>query len=337
MTKKLTTREMAALCASLANAYDAGIPLLRCLELVMDEGRRRRLVYALTPVMDAIRAGATLEQAVRGAAEHFPGEFVEVMALGDVSGGLGPVLADLANHFEEVLAVKRAIIRQLAYPICVLVAAFVVIPYFQGAVLAGGTVGEYTLRFVMSWVPFLQKLLLGIIVYKIATRLKVLRPFLDGLRLKMWPLGQIKRRFALARFFRSLSLLLEGGLPVTTSLRRAAATTANVIAERNLLNAVAPVEQGASLSEALRQCRLIPRVALGMVAAAEKAGKVEESLARTAGYLLNEARHSLWVIVSSLEVLCFFFLGGLILWGTGQQAFAVFCAFRHLIDIRRLF
>ena len=326
LTPRLRTKQMAVLCRSLATAYRGGIPLLRCLELAAGGRKPRRVVHALTPVIDAIRAGATLDEAVRGEADQFPGEFVEVMALGEQSGSLDAVLKDLAEHYEELLRAKRAIIQQLTYPLCVIIAAVVVIPYLQGAVLFDGTIGAYTLRFAMGWVPFVQKLLLAFVVYRIATRLQILRPFFDGARLFVWPLGQIKRRFALARFFRSLSLLLQGGLPVVACVRRAAAATTNQVMERDLLRAVPPVQEGASLSEALSRCRFVTPAAQRMIAMGERSGKLEETLAKTSALLLAEARHPLWVIISLLEALAILGIGGMVLWQTGRCG--IRCLFR---------
>ncbi|MBN2307371.1 MAG: type II secretion system F family protein [Candidatus Hydrogenedentes bacterium] len=309
VSSQLPKKRIASLCHELHMLYEAGIPVLRIFELLAGQRRQRRIRDILIRTADRIREGATLGEALRPEARYFPQFVVEMIASGDAAGVLATVLRDLAAYYDELVAIRRAFIRGLVYPACILAGALFIIPYFKEAVtclfVTHASLGEYTLHFVLTrirgWGP-------PIVILIVLARLGILKWLWAPIGTHVPPFSTLTRKFAIARFFRCMAILLDAGMDTIRAIERAAAVTSNPFVRNDLLKAVPIVQSGGTLEDAFAGSDYLPPVAHQMIVTGEASGCLDDSLLRLSKSLLDEAYHTLKVISLAIETAVFIML-----------------------------
>lgn len=310
LSPQVRLKSLVPMCRQLSTAYDAGIPIARALELTARETRDTRLREVLTRMRSRIGGGATLEEAARAETRHLPAFVVEVMAAGESGGKLDAMFADLADYYEDRQKMRRVFIAASAYPVFVLVFA-----WFAGT-FALGIVRRLGAAFASGRFPFSEYLahyagfqagallvLAAIVAGAVVLSRAGLLGWVTGVvSTFVWPFRPVVVRFALARFFRTLALLIDAGLPIHRAIERAAAVVKNPYIERDLLKAVPRVQRGESVSEAFsRSVHLLPD-AREMLRVGEETGTMDVPLRKVSGYYLDQASTAVKIMASVLFV-----------------------------------
>lgn len=311
-----STKRMAYLCRELAALARSDIPIIRSIELIAEHNRPLHVL--LTRLADRLHTGATMAEALRAESARFPPFFVETIAVAEQAGAIGRALGHLADYYEEQLSIRRAFIRALIYPACVLLTAAYVIPVFAFIALAtyrelpSSAIGHFLLRF-FGGVAAQWLIIFGVLRFlSWLGLLRRLRGFVAG---HVPPFAILFRRFAIARFLRGFALQLDSGLSVGPSLRNAAALTAIPAVQRDLLRAVASIQQGRPLHEAFTHVRRMPPLALQMLHTGEQAGRTGDSLKRAGDYLNDQANHTLRIIAHVAEAVTIVVVAAMIFGG----------------------
>jgi type II secretory pathway component PulF len=117
----------------------------------------------------------------------------------------------------------------------------------------------------------------------------------------------------MARFSRSLGLLLKNGIPVHESLPLATNTLDNLVLRERLAEASeAIINRGCTLSESFNRSGIFPEFLLSMIAVGEESGKLEESLEQIASSYEKEVDQTIKVMVSMVEPLLILSVGGVV-------------------------
>lgn len=299
---EISTKTMVPLCRQLATAYEAGVPIIRSLEVVGREFGDRRVRDLLAGMRDDLRNGYTLGGAAEAQQQYLPRFFIQLLATGEHGGKLDVMLRDLADYYEDRLAMRRKLIGIAVYPILQLTAA-----WFLGSfalllirrVMAGlsGQGGGLNLyAFFNEYVWFQTKvtaaLAIVLAVCVILSRAGLLKWIGGWIGAFVWPLAPIVRKFALARFFRSMSLLIGSGMNIVQCIENSAAIAANPYIQQDLLKAVRPIKEGATLLDAFRGSRFLTPTAREMLAVGEESGQLEQVLRKVSDYHVEEASHA---------------------------------------------
>ncbi len=311
LSSELPMKSMVPLCRQLATAYDAGIPLVQTFDLLQREMKDPRVRAVMGRIRDRIKSGATLAEAARAESKYLPNYVVEVLAAGEVGGKLDVMFRDLAAYFEDRLAMRRQIIASLAYPAFVLCTA-----WFMGTfairmirqVIAsvfetrGGAFSFVDYIYGYLWFQGKAMAIVAIIVAIaiILARMGVLKWIWAAVATHVWPFAPVTKRFGLARFFRSMSLLIGAGLPIHRCIERSAAVVNNPYIERDLLKAIPGVMQGRTLTESFAGSRYLLPTAYEMLHVGEETGSLELQLRKVSQFFLEEASHA---VAMALKVL----------------------------------
>jgi type II secretory pathway component PulF len=294
----------------LATTYEAGIPIIRAFEHVGRESKDPKVKRVCESISTDLRSGATLSDAAHKQSRYLSPFFVQLLATGERGGHLDVMLNDLAGYFEDRLAMQRTVLAALAYPITLAVIAWFLGTFAIGmgrrAVAAfqdssqGGIAGVEA--YFHEWAKFQVSALAAFAVlaavFVVLARKGLLGWITGAITTHIWPLSRVTRYFAMARFFRSLSLLLGSGLSVIPSIRGAAAVTANPYIERDLLTAIPTVKNGGTLVEAFSKSHYMTSMAREMLSVAEESGQLEMHLKKCADYHLKEASQATRIAVS---------------------------------------
>ena len=301
MSSQITTKTLVPLCRQLSTSFNAGIPIIRALDLVADNTRDRRACTVLREMSDQIQEGATLGQAARTHAKYLPPFFIELIASGEVGGRLDAMLADLADYYEDRLDIRRKAVAAAIYPTLQILFAWFLGTWALGWIkgfsfgMEPFDLGNYFAAYLRFQGIALTVFALLFAACVVLARLGILKWISGWFSTFIWPLATVTRWFALARFFRSLSLLIASGLPITECIKRAAGVVGNPYIERDLLQAVPLVKEGTSLVGAFAGSRFLTPTAREMLAVGEQSGELDTALQKVSQYHLAQATHSVQV------------------------------------------
>ncbi len=297
LSSKLSARTMAPLCRELATTYGAGIPLLKTLRLASEHKGPLKVRGMLQRMEMAIQNGSTLTQAAKAEQTLLPEMFIEVIAAGEMGGRLDILLNDLADYYENTWKMQRSAMSAMVYPLLQLISAWFLGTFALGLIrnLDPSATGRFDLNaYVASYATFQAAALLvggacAVVLIGMA-RLGMLRMPWTLFKTVVFPVRLIANKFAMARFFRTLALLIGAGLNIRQCVERSAAVTLNPLMERDLLRSLPTIMRGGTLTEAFAGSRYINRVGQEMIAVGEQSGQLDATLRKVADYYYDEAQ-----------------------------------------------
>ncbi len=287
---------MAPLCRELATTYNAGIPLLQALRLAAEHVGSLKTRQMLNRIEAAIQNGATLSRAARAEHKLLPEMFIEVVAAGEMGGSLDALLRDLAAYYESITKMQRSVMAAMVYPMLQLLSAWFLGTFSLGLVrhisptaTERFVLGDYISAYAAFQFRALLVAAICAVILIVLARLGMLQLPWALTKTVIFPLRYISNKFAMARFFRTLALLIGSGLNIRACIERSAAVTLNPLIERDLLRAVPVIMRGGTLVEAFAGCRYINRVGKEMIAVGEQSGRLDATLRKVAEYHYDEA------------------------------------------------
>lgn len=278
---------------------DAGIGLVEALQALCEKEQRPEVRHSLQNILLRLKEGQAFSLALEAAGDVFPPLYVAMVRASEKTGALGDALGRYVGYQSQVDAVRKKIVSASIYPVLLLGAGAVVILFLLAYVVPRfATVYEgadHTLpllsRLLLEWGRMLQAhgaLALGVLVALGAGGLyAATRPSARAALLRaVWRIPALGERMAvyqLARFYRTLGMLLRGGVPLVSGMEMVsgvlpAAQRARVAA------AVQAVREGRSLSQAMEDAQLVTPVALRMLRVGERTGNMGEMMDRIAAF-----------------------------------------------------
>ncbi len=313
---------MATICRQMGTAYNAGIPILRALTLVAEQGASTQGKRFLDAMAASIKQGATLAEAARAESRVVPDLFVEVVSAGETGGRLDVLLRDLADHYDSIHRMKNTLIVSLIYPGLQLASAWFLGTFALGIVrslgnLYSGSGERFSMRtYLTSYLSFQLVAMITLFFFVTAmvvlTRVGLLESPLALLKNHIWPLSHISRKLALARFYRAMALLIQAGVDIKQCIRRAAAMTLNPTMERDLLQAIPVVAAGGTLVEGFSKSRCLERIGREMIGVGEQTGNLDSAFLKAAEYSFGEAQTAISSAVKVLRVLITLIVGAIV-------------------------
>ncbi len=326
---KVSTRDMDALTWQLASLVKSNIPLLRALALIAKQTKNKALKAVVTDMENHIKDGELLSGAMRKYPDLFTNLTTSMIMAGEKSGSLDQVLYKLAEYREKEQEIRRKIQSALAYPAIVVVAGigtiFLMFTYFLPKLLKlfEGMKQELplptkiliaTTNFMSHywWIFVIGVLFLIAIVgkNKSGSRKKAI---LDMITLRIPVVNQFIKTAEIARFSRSLGLLLKNGIPVYESIELAANTLDNQVLKDQLAESSAAIlNQGCTISESFKRSDVFPEFMINMIAVGEESGRLEESLSEIASVYEKEVEQTIKVMTSLIEPILILLVGGFV-------------------------
>ena len=316
------TRQMAGLVAS-------GLPLERALAALTEEAEDQRQRHLLATLRAEVNAGSTFARALQQHPREFSAVYVAVIAAGEQSGALGPVLDNLADDLESREALKSKLIGASLYPAIVSLVAVVIVLFLVtyvvpqvASVFAGSkralpflTVAMLALSdAVRNW-GWLGALVLtaagtGLVL---ARRNEALRLRMDAGWLRLPLVGRLSRGYNAARFASTLAMLAAAGVPILKALQTAAETLNNRAMRADALDALVLVREGSPLASALAGKKRFPGLLAMFARLGEQTGQLPVMLQRAANQLGNEVQRRAMQLATILEPLLIVAMGGIVM------------------------
>ena len=314
--KKIPARDMSVFCRQFSSILKAGVSVINALEMLSEQTENKKLQEAIKRTQDSVEKGETLSDSMKQN-EEFPSILVDMVKAGEASGSLENSLTRMAIQFEKDAKLKGIVKKAMMYPIvllCVMVGVIIVmltfvipsfmtmfedldseLPVTTKAILAmSNSLKHYWFIYIIVIVG----VVVGVQLYK---RTDAGRHNLDKLKLKIPVFGILQTKTACASFARTMSTLLQAGMPMIDALEISASTMKNVLFYDGLEKVKNGVSLGLPLSNQLKSTGLFPAMVVHMVGIGEETGNVEEMLTNSAVYYEEEVEVQTQTLTSLME------------------------------------
>lgn len=302
MAKKSSARkgELEVFTRQLATMLGAGIPMLEALEILADQAESPGFAFCLDKVVESIRNGSDLSQAMEPHKKVFSHIYVSMIRAGEVSGQIDIILQRLAEYLEAAAHLRNEIKSAMTYPVISLVlvtgiASFLMIgivpsfkPVFESleVELPQLTVVIMDIAFFMKDYWYLIFGGIGALIFGAGAAAKTVRGeyIKDAIMLRIPVFGILFKKVALSRFARTFSTLIKSGVPILGAMEIVSDTAGNKVISGIVDRARDSVRNGDSLSEPFMNTKVFPPMVVKMMAIGERSGALDALLEKIAEF-----------------------------------------------------
>ena len=319
MRGKVKTKVLTQFTRQLATLVNAGLPLMRGIDVLKRQMKDPQMVEALNGIAENIAAGGTFSESLTQYPKIFDKLYVNMVKAGEAGGVLEVVLGRLAEFAEKSEKIANKVKGAMIYPIVVLVAAVgitgfllvAVIPKFKQVFndMLGGKALPAITQYVMDASEFVQHN--GLVIVAIIAAIVVIKKvfgkteagayFYDVCQLKAPVIGTLAQRTAVSRVTRTLGTLLSSGVPILQSLVIVRDTTGNRVVSKALQDVHDAVKEGEGMTQPLSQCSVFPPMVVSMVEVGEETGALADMLTRIANTYDDEVDNAVAGMTAAIE------------------------------------
>ncbi len=294
----------------------SGLPLQKSLDLLAHQTQSETLRRAIEEVRDKVRSGALLSEAFESTGS-FPKIYCATVRAGERSGSLDRVLGQFLAYQKQTRTFRKKFLSALVYPAFLLVflgtlIIFVInfiVPRFAelysdlGVELPALT--TFTISVAMSMKHFSGLILLalfGVFLFlRAALRSSQTRMAWERVKFRLPLVGKLLLKFSVAEFARTLSTLLQGGIPIVAALETAKDSVSSPLLARAIAQARTEVAGGRALSSSLRMSGFFPVMALDMMEVGETTGAMATMLEALAEFFEEDVNIDLTTLVALVD------------------------------------
>jgi general secretion pathway protein F len=277
----------------------AGLPLVEAIETLAQKERRAEFRDVLMRITAVMREGRPFSSALEEFPHAFSSLYVATVRAAERTSDLPPALGRFIAYAEQLESIRKRIVNASIYPLLLmgvggvvaLFLLFYVVPRFGRIYEERGAALPFFSRVLLSWgqavdshgvvVLAVLAALVAAIVY--AVRSAGLRARIGDLLWRVPAIGERLKVYQLARFYRTIGMLLRGGMPLVPALDMGAELLHPVLRAR-LAAASRAISEGRAVSQSMEAAELTTPVALRMLAVAEKGGNMGEMMEQVAAF-----------------------------------------------------
>jgi type II secretion system protein F len=312
----------------LANLSEAGMPITRALNTLIQQTANPRMKDVISELRDDVQKGTTFAEAL----EHHPKVFspvqVSLVSAGETGGMLEDVLWRLVSFGEQEEELRGKAVSAMVYPVFLLVmgtlAIFILMSFVFPKFLVIFEDFDVTLplptRIVMAicsfmssyWWAVLLALGFGIAGLVSFWRSESGRKQIDQSVLRIPVLGNVIQKFEMAKFSRTLGTLVDNGVPILKALRITGETLGNKTIGNEVVGIHDRVAEGDSISDSLSRTRHFPPLVVSMFAIGEESGRLGSVAKRISDAYDTEVDRAVKAMTALLEPIMIVIMGVII-------------------------
>ena len=324
-----TIKDKAVFASKLSTLVNAGVPILRSIDLIHRQQKSPLFRRALAAMIEEVNQGENLATSMRRWPKVFDKLSIAMVEAGEAGGVLDETLKRLAKLLEDNAKLQNQIKGALSYPVTVFVIAILVflgmtifiIPTFAeifeqlGADLPIFTQMmvdlSKTLRSPFS-IVLVGILFVSVYGFKTYYDTPIGRRQVDRLMLRLPLFGDLIQKTATAQFCRTLASLSKAGVPIMMSLEILTETATNSIFKDAISNSRIDVSEGIPLSTALAMKKVFPELAISMLIVGEETGNMDGMLSKVADFYEDEVSTTAKMLTSLIEPFMIVLVGGIV-------------------------
>jgi type IV pilus assembly protein PilC len=343
--KPIKAEDVILFARQMATMIEAGIPILQTMEALQEQSMNPSFKKVLGMIKEDIRLGNGLSAAFAKHPKVFDSLFVNMLKVGETGGVLASVLERLAAYMEKSAKLKRKVSSAMIYPIAIVSMAVIVTTVLLVKVVPtfATIYGSFNRK-----LPAMTQMLLNfsealrhqfvLIILSIVAFVTVIVLFkrtekgafqIDGWKLKMPIFGDLICKVAVSRFCRTLSVMVQSGVPILESLDIVMKTIGNRVLEKVIAETIQGVREGESMAVPLARSKIFPSMVTKMIAVGEQSGQLDKMLSKVADFFDEQVDAAVDGLTSLIEPVIIGFLGIVI-------GFIVIALFLPIISITQI-
>ena len=350
---RVSLKKLTLFTRQLSTLQDAGLPLLRSLQILESQQKGGGFKRMLKGVTEEVEAGTTLSDSMAKHPRAFDRLYCKMVAAGEIGGVLDIILQRLADFMEKGQRLKRRIKGAMIYPAVVISIAvlivtgimYFVIPKFQeifndfdvelpGLTLwlvkaskwVAGQSSEDQAVPGAIWILLTPFLIFGL--YKLVRVTGPGKAITDVVFARLPVIGQLIRKTAIARFTRTLGTLISAGVPILEAILITRDTSGNYIYEKALTSVHDSIRDGETFAGPLREAKVCDPIVVNMIDVGEETGDLDIMLMKIADNYDEEVDVAVASLLSLLEPFMVVILGGIV----GTIVLALFLPLVKMIE-----
>jgi type IV pilus assembly protein PilC len=322
----VSTKQLTAFTRQLSTLQDAGLPILRSLQILEQQQKPGLLKAIIGGVAEDVEGGGSLSDAMAKYPKAFDKLYTNMVNAGEAGGVLDLILARLADFMEKAQKLKKKVIGAMIYPAVVIMIAvgivsmimIFVIPKFEQIFkdfkVKLPDVTNYLLivsRWFAGggWMYLIASPFVMIFLLKLAKMSEGGRYAVDVVKLKIPILGGIVGKSTIARFTRTLGTLISAGVPILDAINITKETCGNEVFARALTKVHDAIREGESFADPLRATKVCDAIVVNMVDVGEETGDLDKMLLKVADNYDNDVDVLVGSLISILEPVMVVVLG----------------------------
>lgn len=323
--KKLKLKALVVFSRQFATMIDAGIPILRCLDILVGQTKDPTLKECLEAVTADVKGGLTLSDAMVKHPLVFNKLYVNMVKAAEIGGILDQILDRLAGFLEYENDLRSKIKGAMMYPVMVLIFSQVmlfalfsfVLPKFKeiftgmNVELPPITKGLFDMGDFMAAYWWMILLAMGgaFMAFKSWGKTPSGRYQIDFIKLRVPIVGELVLKMSIARFTRTFGTLINSGVPMMRSLEIVGETLGNMVLSGAIESTRVSIREGQKLSQPLAASGLFPTMVTTMIDIGEETGRLSEMLVKVGDFYDSEVEATVKGLTSMIEPLLIIFMG----------------------------
>ena len=315
--RKLKDAEVVMFTRQLVTLLRAGVPLLSCLDALVEQADSEGLKEIIEKIYVDIESGLSLSDAIKRHPKEFSELYINSIKAGEMGGALDKVLERLVELMEHEQETNARIKSAMRYPIIVvvtLVLAFValmmlVVPNFidlftkMKIELPLPTRLLIGFHYVLSNYWYLVIAGLSAIAFGFFKYIKTEKGAFrwDQFMITVPIFGDLNLKTAMSRFTRMFETLNSSGLPILQTLEITAKTVGNIVIGKEIEKAAAGVLQGAGLAGPLSEGKIFPPMVIRMISIGEQSGSLDTMLLNVSKHYDTEVEYAVKNLTGMIE------------------------------------
>ena len=325
---RVNTKDLAIFSRLFSTMINAGLPIDQCLDILANQVTNRGFRKIIAEVHNSVSGGSSLAEALGKHKKIFDNLFVHMVEAGEAGGALSHIFERLSIYLEKANALKRKVKGAMIYPsvvFSVAISATVfmllkIIPVFaemfsrMDAVLPAPTLFVIGASELVQqlFMPGMGALVVFIFVFRRFYKTDKGKYAVDKMMLKSPVIGMVIRKTAVARFTRTLGVLISSGVPILQGLDITAKTAGNAVIQEAIEKTRRSISEGKTITVPLRESGVFPPMVVQLISVGEQTGGLAEMLGKIADFYDEEVDAAVAAMTSLIEPVVIVLMGGLI-------------------------
>jgi len=338
---KLT--DLAIFARQFSTMLDAGVSLIRCLDVLQAQTNNARLRKILMDLSARVESGESLSRSMARHPKAFSQLIIGLIRAGEVGGVLEESLQRIAGFLEKDVELRRKIRSAMTYPVIVLLAAIGIViflvswlvPQFAQLFKELGIENlpaptqflvDLSALFTQRWYVVLIAVAAVFIAYKLFVSTRVGRRVADRVKLRVPVFGPLHHKIVMARFSRTMGTLLASGVPILQAMETVAGVVGNSVVSDAVIESRARIREGEKIADPLQRSKMFPPMVVHMVSVGEESGSLDHMLNKIADFYENEVEMTIASLTAAIEPVMIVLLGFIV-------GFIVISMFLPMIEV----
>ncbi len=322
------SKEVTLFTRQMSTLLDAGLPLVRSLNVLRDQCNPGGLKNVLSGLVEKVETGSTFSEALTFYPKVFPRLYVSMVKAGEASGSLEVVLERLAEFAEKAGKLIAKVKSALIYPAAVICVATIVVgflvtfivPQFMTIFTEMDVQMPGITLFLMSisnfarerWYFAICGIVGMVILLKVLVKIPVINYYIDMLKLHIPIIGVLLQKIVIARFARTLATLITSGVPILQALQIVRNTVANEVVSKGLGVVHDNIREGETIARPLAKVKIFPLLVVSMIEVGEETGALDQMLGKIADSYEDDVDTTVAGLTSLLEPILILGMGGVV-------------------------